>query len=215
MTPTVELVRASESVPTGEHPVEPARAGELVPTVEHAGKSGVSLDIDLLDTIIVNLYGTVDDSIVDGPGIRFAIFTQGCRHACPGCHNPAAQPFAGGKQVSAAELWEKVEANPLLAGITLTGGEPFEQADALIALTRCVREKGLSTWAYSGYLYEELLAGVPNSAAPVLLKYVDVLVDGLFIESLRTLDLLWRGSSNQRLIDVAASLAAQRVIEWN
>jgi anaerobic ribonucleoside-triphosphate reductase activating protein len=168
----------------------------------------------LLKETTINLYGAVDDSIVDGPGIRFAIFTQGCSHACTGCHNPAAQPFEGGTMTTAAELWKRIEDNPLLSGITLTGGEPFEQADALVELASRTHEKGLTVWAYSGFLYEDLLAGAPNSAAPLLLEQVDVLVDGLFVEELRSLDLPWRGSSNQRLIDVAASLAARQTVEW-
>ena len=165
------------------------------------------------DEITVNLYGAVDDSIVDGPGIRFAIFTQGCTHRCPGCHNPGAQPFDGGTPSTADALWERVEANPLLAGITLTGGEPFEQADGLIELARRVREKGLTVWAYSGYLYEDLLAGIPSEAAALLLEQVDVLVDGLFLENLKSLDLRWRGSSNQRIIDVPESKRTGQVVE--
>jgi anaerobic ribonucleoside-triphosphate reductase activating protein len=162
----------------------------------------------------ISLYGVADDSIVDGPGIRLAVFTQGCHHDCPGCHNPAAQPFEGGTPTTAAELWAQVEANPLLAGVTLTGGEPFEQAEALVDFARLAREKGLSVWAYSGYRYEELLAGVPSDAAAQLLEQTDVLVDGLFVEALKSLDLRWRGSSNQRLIDVAASRTAGQVVEW-
>jgi anaerobic ribonucleoside-triphosphate reductase activating protein len=162
----------------------------------------------------INLYGVADDSIVDGPGIRLAVFTQGCHHDCPGCHNPEAQPFEGGTPTTTAELWAKVEANPLLAGVTLTGGEPFEQADALVDFARRVREKGLSIWAYSGYRYEDLLAGVPSDAATQLLEQIDVLVDGLFVEGLKSLDLGWRGSSNQRIIDVAASNTAGQVVEW-
>jgi anaerobic ribonucleoside-triphosphate reductase activating protein len=163
----------------------------------------------------INLYGLSDDSIVDGPGIRLAIFMQGCKHACQGCHNPAAQPFKRNTLITIDELWEKVEANPLLAGISLTGGEPFEQAEVLVALARRTREKGLTVWAYSGYLYEDLLAGVPNNAAPQLLEQTDVLVDGPYVEMLRSLDLPWRGSSNQRVIDVAASLAGGQIVEWS
>jgi anaerobic ribonucleoside-triphosphate reductase activating protein len=161
----------------------------------------------------INLYGTADDSIVDGPGIRLAVFTQGCKHGCSGCHNPAAQPFEGGTLVTVDEMWEKVEGNPLLAGITLTGGEPFEQAGPLVELARRTHEKGLNVWAYSGYLYENLMADQPSKAARLLLEQVDVLVDGVFVEDLRSLDLRWRGSSNQRVIDVSASREAGQVVE--
>jgi anaerobic ribonucleoside-triphosphate reductase activating protein len=169
----------------------------------------------LSEKLAIKLYGVVDDSIVDGPGIRLAIFTQGCKRACPGCHNPGAQPFEGGTSTTVDELWEKVAGNPLLAGITLTGGEPFEQAVALIELARRAREKGLTVWAYSGYRYDELLAGVPTDAASQLLAQIDVLADGPFVEQLKDFELPWRGSSNQRLIDVAASREAGQVVEWS
>jgi anaerobic ribonucleoside-triphosphate reductase activating protein len=167
----------------------------------------------LSDKMTVNLYGTADDSIVDGPGIRLAIFTQGCKHACPGCHNPAAQPFEGGTLTAIDEIEEKIAGNPLLAGITLTGGEPFDQAAPLVELARRARARGLNVWAYSGYLFEDLAAGVPSPAAALLLEQVDVLVDGPFVEHLKSLGLRWRGSSNQRLIDVPASRAAAQVVE--
>ena len=174
----------------------------------------LNLCADRTDDITISLYGTADDSIVDGPGIRFTVFTQGCVHRCPGCHNPAAQPFEGGTPSSVDELWAQIEANPLLTGITLSGGEPFYQAAALVELARRARAKGLTVWAYSGYLYEDLLAGIPSGAAVHLLEQVDVLVDGPFIEGLKSLDLHWRGSSNQRLIDVAESLKTGQVVEF-
>jgi anaerobic ribonucleoside-triphosphate reductase activating protein len=156
----------------------------------------------------IRLYGLADDSIVDGPGVRLAVFVQGCSQACPGCHNPQAQPYSGGYPTSVDELVEKVRANPLLAGITLTGGEPFDQAEALVLLAKAVREierRGtrLSVWAYSGYLYEHLLT---KPACLELLKNIDVLVDGPYLEAQRNLDLQWRGSANQRVIDVPTSL---------
>jgi anaerobic ribonucleoside-triphosphate reductase activating protein len=154
----------------------------------------------------------VDDSIVDGPGVRLAIFTQGCSRDCPGCHNPQAQPYSGGVPTSTQELLEKVRANPLLAGVTLTGGEPFDQAAALVDLARQVRAMGLSVWAYSGYSFEALAGGLPSAAARALLHNIDVLVDGPYVEALRDLDLQWRGSANQRLIDVPASLTARKVV---
>lgn len=161
----------------------------------------------------LRIFGTADDSIVDGPGIRFAIFTQGCKHACPGCHNPEAQPFTGGREVTLEELQQKIEENPLLAGITLSGGEPFEQAEALIPLAQWVKERGLTIWAYSGYIWEELIAGTPNEYTPVLLQEIDVLVDGPFKQAEASYELKWRGSANQRIIDVSASIAAGEVIE--
>lgn len=161
----------------------------------------------------IRLFGTVDDSIVDGPGIRFGVFTQGCKLDCPGCHNPKAQPYDGGVVWTVDALWERIEANPLLAGITLSGGEPFDQAEPLLELARRAHEKGLTVWAFSGYSYEDLCAGIPSKAATLLLEQVDVLVDGPFIESLKSLDLRWRGSSNQRVIDVSLSQRTGQVVE--
>ena len=149
----------------------------------------------------IRIAGTVNDSIVDGPGIRFSIFTQGCSHHCPGCQNPPTwNPDA------------TIARNPLLKGVTLTGGEPFEQAEPLIALCRACHERGLDVWAYSGYTFEELVAGKAGTAARELLELCDVLVDGLFVEELKSLSLKWRGSSNQRVIDVPASLAAGEAV---
>jgi len=162
----------------------------------------------------IRIFGTADDSIVDGPGIRFAVFTQGCKHHCLGCHNPEAQPFTGGREVTVDELWEKVEGNPLVSGITLTGGEPFEQPGPLIELVGRAHGKGLSVWAYSGYRYEELLDGVPCDDARELALACDVLVDGLFVREQQSYTLKWCGSANQRVIDVPASLEAKEVVEW-
>jgi anaerobic ribonucleoside-triphosphate reductase activating protein len=167
-----------------------------------------------LPNATIRIHGTADDSIVDGPGIRFALFTQGCKHQCPGCHNPTAQPFDGGSVTTTDALWQRVENNPLLKGITLTGGEPFEQAEPLIELAKRARDKGLDVWAYSGYLFDQLLEGLPSTAARDLLEYCDVLVDGPYVQELRSYTLKWRGSSNQRIIDVPASLAAGKVVEW-
>lgn len=162
----------------------------------------------------IRLYGTAPDSIVDGPGLRYAVFVQGCSHACPGCHNPESQPCAGGTVERIADVAAAVAGNKLAQGLTLSGGEPFEQAAACAALARAVRPFGLNVWAYSGYLYEQLAAGVPSEDARDLLDCIDVLVDGPFVASLHSYDLPWRGSSNQRLIDVVATRAAGRVVLW-
>lgn len=111
------------------------------------------------------------------------------------------------------QLWQRITANPLLSGITLSGGEPFEQATALIELAQRSRDAGLSVWAYSGYLYEELLNGIPSLDAARLLELCNVLVDGVYVQELRSLELKWRGSANQRVIDVVASRQAGSVVE--
>ena len=153
----------------------------------------------------IRLFGTADDSIVDGPGIRYVIFTQGCSKNCPGCHNPKSQPYDEGYLATADELMAAIEANPLLSGVTLSGGEPFDQAAALLPFVKRLKSERphLSLWAFSGYLYEDLLEGRPTEAARDLLAEMDVLVDGPYMESLRTFDLLWRGSSNQRIIELS------------
>ncbi len=157
--------------------------------------------------------GFVGDSIVDGPGLRCALFCQGCPHACPGCHNPETHPFEGGKPLRLDEVLEKIQRHPLCRGITFSGGEPFCQADALALLAENLREAGYELAAYTGYTFEHLAAhGSPGQKQ--FLSLLDTLVDGPFVLAKRNLSLRFRGSDNQRIIDVQASLAAgQAVLE--
>lgn len=157
-------------------------------------------------TDTLRLYGLVTDSIVDGLGYRTAIFTQGCPHACPGCHNPGSHPMDGGTVWALDDIEQKFTGNPLLSGITLSGGEPFMQAEGCAELARRARNKGLTVWLYSGFTYEQLLARAqadPHAAA--LLAAADVLVDGRFVLAERSLELLFCGSRNQRVIDLPKS----------
>ena len=163
----------------------------------------------------IRLYGTASDSIVDGPGLRYAIFVQGCPHNCPGCHNPESHDPSGGIERTLESLLAEIEANRLVHGVTLSGGEPFEQCEACLELARALRERGYNIWIYSGYRYEDLLAGRPSAHAPELLACCDVLVDGPFVQELASYDLRWRGSSNQRVIDLAASRAAGSLVLWS
>ena len=161
----------------------------------------------------MRIANTVSDSIVDGPGLRFTVFTQGCPHRCPGCHNPDTHDPAGGREAAVEELAEKLLSNPLTDGLTLSGGEPFCQAAECARLAAIAREKGLNVWVYTGYTYERLIAGeVPG--AMELLAQTDVLVDGPFVEAQKSYAALFRGSTNQRLIDVPRSLAAGRAVLW-
>ena len=105
---------------------------------------------------VIRLFGLVTDSIVDGPGFRVSIFTQGCPHHCEGCHNPGSHDPAAGKEWTLDEVEKKFTGNPLLDGITLTGGEPFQQPAACAELARRAHQKGLNVWSYSGYTYEKL-----------------------------------------------------------
>ena len=161
----------------------------------------------------MRIANTVSDSIVDGPGLRFTVFTQGCPHHCPGCHNPETHDPAGGREVSVAELEEEMGKNPLIDGLTLSGGDPFCQAAECADLARLAHEKGLNVWTYTGYTYERLLEGDLPGALE-LLEQTDVLVDGPFLLAEKSYEALFRGSTNQRLIDLKQSKAAGHVVLW-
>ena len=153
----------------------------------------------------MRIFGLQQDSIVDGPGFRFACFVQGCPHGCPGCHNPDSHDPAGGQEMSVEEVARQLLKNPLTDGLTLSGGEPFAQAEDCLALAKIAHGHGLSVWSYSGWTFEYLRdQGTPEQKA--LLAELDVLVDGPFLLSERTLALPWRGSRNQRVVDVRRSL---------
>lgn len=159
----------------------------------------------------LRISGYVNDSIVDGPGLRFTIFTQGCPHHCEGCHNPQTHDPKGGHVEKIDKIWKLIQTNPLLSGVTLSGGEPFAQAEALLPLVKLIHASGLEIAAYSGYHFEELISGnIPR--AKELLSYVDVLIDGRFILSQRSLDLKFKGSKNQRTINVQESLQKGKII---
>lgn len=153
----------------------------------------------------MRIAGIVQDSIVDGPGFRFTVFTQGCSHHCPGCHNPQTHDPSGGTEHTVEELLERMRSNPLTDGLTLSGGEPFEQPEDCLLLAQGAHESGLNVWSYTGYLFE-FLRDQGTEAQKALLREVDVLVDGPFLLDQRTLSLPWRGSRNQRVIDVPKSL---------
>ena len=163
----------------------------------------------------IRLFGTAVDSIVDGPGLRYSIFTQGCLHHCLGCHNQKSQPLDGGYTAKIDDLISEIAANPLTQGVTLTGGDPLIQSEACLVVAKRVQEElGLNVWLYSGYRYEDICAGNCGQAAIALLNYCDVLVDGPFVEKLFHHSLLWRGSSNQRLIHLPPSLEQKEVVLW-
>ena len=151
----------------------------------------------------IRLAGIVRESIVDGPGIRFTVFCQGCPHACEGCHNPETHDFAGGKDISIERLLEEIDKDKLLAGVTFSGGEPFCQAEAFACLGRRVKERGLNITVFSGYTLEQLeKMAVERSEVRELLDLTDILIDGPFVKELRDLTLQFRGSNNQRVIDM-------------
>ncbi len=152
---------------------------------------------------VLRLSGTVQDSIVDGPGIRYVVFVQGCPHHCPGCHNLHTHDFAAGYEAHPKELLGEIKSNPLAGGVTFSGGEPFCQPEALCVLGRMVKDEGKHLMIYSGYTYERLLEiGKKRPAVLGLLELADLLVDGPYLEEKRDLSLPYRGSANQRVIDL-------------
>lgn len=149
----------------------------------------------------LRISGIIPESIVDGPGIRLTVFTQGCPHYCPGCHNPQTHDFAGGTTIDVEEILRQVKENPLLCGVTFSGGEPFCQPGPLCELARAVKELGKTVMTYSGYTYEQLTQmGRTDPAVRELLGLTDILVDGPYIEAQRDLTLRFRGSRNQRIL---------------
>ncbi|MEW6426068.1 MAG: anaerobic ribonucleoside-triphosphate reductase activating protein [Bacillota bacterium] len=165
------------------------------------------------ERIAVKVAGVAKESVVDGPGLRFVVFAQGCPHHCPGCQNPDTWDPAGGTEVAVAELLEQIKANPLLKGITLSGGEPFWQAAALARLAGAARERGLDVVTYTGYTWERLVElARTGPEIKQLIEASDYIVDGPYVEAQRDLALPFRGSRNQRIIDVRASLAAGKAV---
>ncbi len=163
--------------------------------------------------MILKISGIANDSIVDGPGIRFTVFTQGCPHHCEGCHNPQTHDPDGGEDRDTADLLEKIKANPLLDGVTFSGGEPFMQSEILAYFGREIKSLGLNIVTYTGFTFEELYCNRDKNGWGELLKVTDYLVDGPFILEKKDWKIKFRGSSNQRYIDCQASLAAGRAVE--
>ena len=155
----------------------------------------------------IRVAGIVPESFVDGEGIRFTIFFQGCLRKCPGCHNPATHDLNGGKILDTAEIISAIKKNPLLTGITLSGGEPFLQISPAEELARAAQNLNLNVWCYTGFKLEEI-----PSTAEELLQNIDVLVDGEYIDELRDLELNFRGSKNQRVIDLNKTRAEKKII---
>lgn len=150
----------------------------------------------------------VPGTSVDGPGLRTAIYFAGCAHRCPGCHNPQSWDFEAGRDMTPDELMAVIAENDF--DVTFTGGDPMYQAGSIAPLARRIAELGKDIWCYTGFRYEDLL-NLPE--AQPLLQHIDVLVDGPFVESQRDIHLLFRGSANQRLIDMKKS-TPDSVVEW-
>ena len=160
---------------------------------------------------MLNLAGIVGDSIVDGPGIRTTVFSQGCPHHCPDCHNPETWDFGCGTDMDEETILEIVRSNPLCRGVTFSGGEPFAQAKGFCKLAKLLKNANYEVASYTGYTFEELLDG--SEAQRELLNTIDVLIDGPFLMEEKTLEVPFRGSRNQRILDVPKSLAANAPVE--
>ena len=158
----------------------------------------------------IKIAGIVKESIVDGPGIRLVVFTQGCVHNCEGCHNPETHSFSHGYYMEIEEIINMVKENPLLDGITLTGGEPFHQGRNCAILANKVKAMGLNIVTYTGYTFEEIVNEMEiNNSWKELLLATDILIDGKFDIEKKSMLLKFRGSSNQRIIDVKKYLSHQ------
>ena len=153
------------------------------------------------------------DSVVDGTGIRAVIWTQGCSHNCPGCHNPSTHDFNGGFLKNIDELMDEIKELEAQDGVTFSGGDPFYQPEACAQLAQCVHENNMDVWCYTGFTFERLLKmSEKNNAIMDFLKNIDILVDGLFIKAKHSYNLKFKGSSNQRIIDVQESLKTKTIV---
>lgn len=162
-------------------------------------------------TLKLRVNDFISDSIVDGFGLRFVVFTQGCNLRCPGCHNPGTHALDAGYLIELSEIRKKWKRNPLLHGITISGGEPFLQPKPILELIKMAHADGLNVNIYSGNTYETLKSkGCPYINE--ILKHADILIDGPFIQQLKNFNLLWRGSSNQRIIDLKKTNEVQELV---
>jgi len=161
----------------------------------------------------IRIAGIIKESIVDGPGIRMVVFAQGCKHKCPGCHNPETHSFDGGTLVTVDSIISQAKKNPLLDGLTFSGGDPFEQASAFAMLAKEAKKLNLDIMTYTGYTYEYLIANSSkNEGWNSLLDETDLLVDGRYEASKRNILLRFRGSENQRIIDVKRSKTENHIV---
>jgi anaerobic ribonucleoside-triphosphate reductase activating protein len=156
-----------------------------------------------IESLPIRLFGVVRESIVDGPDLRYVIFVQGCPHKCPGCHNPESHAYKGGKLTTTDRIWNDIIKNPLIKGITFSGGEPFLWGHELAVIAEKAISRGMNIMTYTGFTYEHLLKKAETEpSVHELLAVTNYLVDGRYIEEKRDLSLRFRGSSNQRILDI-------------
>lgn len=161
----------------------------------------------------IRLSGVIKESIVDGPGIRYVVFTQGCPHKCEGCHNPSTHDFNAGYIKNTEDIYNDIIKNPMIKGVTMSGGEPFAQPYAVYDLVSKLKDNGYHIMSYSGYTFDEIYEkSMYDDIYLKLLEKIDVLVDGRFELQKKDLTLKFRGSSNQRIIDVPKTLKTGEVV---
>lgn len=162
----------------------------------------------------IKLSGLVADSIVDGPGFRFTIFTQGCPHRCEGCHNPQTHDFEGGRYADCDKIIEKIQQNKLTAGVTFSGGDPFCQPEPCAYMAKKLKALGYHLMCYTGYTFEQLTEmSQKDENIREFLSQLDIIIDGRFVLEQRSLELRFKGSKNQRTIDVKESIKQGRAVE--
>ena len=160
---------------------------------------------------MISVLSIIEDTMVDGPGFRTSIYCAGCQHQCAGCHNPQSWDFEGGHTMTTEEIMRVIEADPY-ANVTFSGGDPMYQPEGFAELARAIRQRTEKTiWCYTGFTYENLMK---NPRQRALVEQLDVLVDGPYVKALRDETLRFRGSKNQRLIDVRESMSQGRVVLW-
>jgi len=160
-------------------------------------------DNEPIENLPIRLFGVVRESIVDGPKLRYVVFVQGCPHKCAGCHNPGSHPYGGGKETTTEKIWADIRKNPLIKGITFSGGEPFLWGHELAVIAKKARERGMDIMTYSGFTWEHLVKKAETEpSVRELLAETNYLVDGRYVEAERDLNLHFRGSRNQRILDV-------------
>ena len=163
---------------------------------------------------MISVLNIIEDTMVDGPGFRTSIYCAGCQHQCPGCHNPQSWDFSGGQTMTTDDIMRIVESDPYARGVTFSGGDPMYQPEGFAELARAIHDRTpqKDIWCYTGFVYEQLLS---NPRQRALLEQLDVLVDGPFVRAQRDETLVFRGSRNQRIIDVQASLQQGHTVTLN
>ncbi|MEI6286425.1 MAG: anaerobic ribonucleoside-triphosphate reductase activating protein [Bacillota bacterium] len=162
----------------------------------------------------IRIAGIITESVVDGPGLRLVLFCQGCYHNCPGCHNPDTHDLSGGTEVKQEQVMKLIDEAPLIRGVTFSGGEPMLQAEQLLTIARYVKfVKNYDLVTFTGFVYEDLLRiAEENNAVRELLQLTDWLIDGPYLEKERDLSIAFRGSRNQRIVDVQRSIVEKQTV---